>query len=143
MPRRTDGCDSCAEVAASPKEDAMTDDQNQQCHAIIHTAATAAAGVGAGLAQLPMSDSALIVPIQITMIVSLGLVFDVHLTEAAAKGIAMGMVGSYVGRAISQVLVGWIPGFGNALNATTAAGLTEALGWAVANRFDRGEIKGS
>jgi len=121
----------------------MTEDQKTQCHAIIHTAATASAGVAAGLAQIPMSDSALIVPIQITMIVSLGIVFNVHLTEAAAKGIALGMVGTYVGRAVSQVLLGWIPVFGNALNATTAAGLTEAMGWAVANRFDRGEISAS
>ena len=121
----------------------MTNDQKEQCHAVIHTAAVAAGGVGAGLAQLPMSDSALIVPIQITMVVSLGLVFNEHVTEAAAKGIAMGMVGSYVGRAASQILLGWIPGFGNALNAATAAGLTEALGWAVANRFDHGEIKGN
>jgi uncharacterized protein (DUF697 family) len=122
---------------------AMTDDQKQQCHLIIHTAATASAGIAAGLAQVPLSDSALIVPIQITMIVSLGLVFDVHLTEAAAKGIALGMVGTYVGRAVSQVLLGWIPVLGNALNATTAAGLTEAMGWAVANRFEQGEIKTS
>lgn len=121
----------------------MTDDQKQSCHAIIHTASTAAAAVGAGLAQIPMSDSAVLVPIQITMIVSLGLVFDVHLTESAAKGVALGMVGSYVGRAVSQVLIGWIPGVGNLLNATTAAALTEAMGWAVANRFERGELKGS
>lgn len=34
------------------------------------------------------------------------------------------------GRGISQVLVGWIPGYGNAINATTAAAVTEAIGWA-------------
>ena len=33
------------------------------------------------------------------------------------------------------MLVGWIPGFGNAINATTAAGITETLGWTVANQF--------
>lgn len=121
----------------------MTDDQEQKCHVIIHSAATTAAAVGGGLAQLPMSDSLVLVPLQITMIVSLGLVFDVHITDAAAKGIALGMVSMYVGRGLSQVLIGWIPGIGNAVNATTAAGVTEAMGWAVANKFARGEIKGS
>ena len=38
----------------------------------------------------------------------------------------------------SQVLVGWIPGIGNAINATTAAGITEAMGWLLAKEFDEG-----
>ena len=35
----------------------MTDSEKTKCHAIIHSAATAAGAVGAGLAQLPMSDN--------------------------------------------------------------------------------------
>ena len=35
----------------------MTDEENSKCHKIIHTAAVAAGGVGAGLAQLPGSDA--------------------------------------------------------------------------------------
>ena len=118
----------------------MTGDQKEMCHAIIHTAATAAAAVGGGLAQIPLSDSAVLIPLQITMIISLGKVFDLHLTDSAAKGIALGTAGSFVGRALSQILVGWIPGVGNVINATTAAGLTEAIGWAAAEKFSRGEI---
>ena len=110
---------------------------------IIHTASTASGAVGAGLAQLPLTDHAVIVPIQVTMVVSLGKVFEVEITEAAAKGIALGMVGMYVGRAASQVLLGWIPFLGNAINAATAAGLTEAMGWAIAEKFAKGEIKGN
>ncbi|MBQ9492420.1 MAG: hypothetical protein IJR54_01630 [Oscillibacter sp.] len=41
-----------------------------------------------------------------------------------------------VGRGVSQFLLGWIPGVGNVLNAATAAGVTEALGWAIAADFD-------
>jgi uncharacterized protein (DUF697 family) len=119
----------------------MTEDQKQKCHAIIHGASVSAGAVGAGLAQIPLSDHALIVPIQIAMIVGLGKVFNVEITEAAAKGIALGMAGMFVGRAVAQVLIGWIPGVGNATNAATAAGVTEAMGWAVASRFDKGEIK--
>ncbi len=115
----------------------MTPCQEAQCHAIIHTAATAAAGVGAGVAQLPGSDAAVIVPIQIGMVVSLAGVFGVTLTRAAAEATVATQAAVMVGRGVSQFLVGWIPGVGNALNAATAAGVTEAIGWAVARDFAR------
>ena len=82
-----------------------------------------------------MADSALIIPIQIGMIISLGAVFDVHVTESAATGLALGMAGMHIGRTVSQVLVGWIPGVGNLINASTAAGVTEAMGWSIASKF--------
>ena len=34
--------------------------------------------------------------------------------------------------------MGWIPGWGNAVNASTAVGITEAMGWAVAEGFAEG-----
>ena len=120
----------------------MTDDQREKCHFIIHGASVAAAAVGAGLAQLPMSDSALIIPAQIAMVVGLGQVFDQHITESAAKGFVFASIGGLVGRAASQILLGWIPFLGNAINASTAAGITEALGWVVVDKLDKGEIKG-
>ena len=119
----------------------MTDDQNKKCHAIIHAASAAAAGVGASLAQIPGSDNAIITPIQLTMTISLGKVFGITLSESAAKA-AIGSVAAYtVGRTISQFLIGWIPGWGNAINASTAASVTEALGWALANEFDNESLK--
>lgn len=59
----------------------MTISQSVRCHAIIHTASAACAAVGAGLAQAPCSDSLIIAPIQTAMVVSLGQVFGVALTE--------------------------------------------------------------
>lgn len=115
----------------------MSDSQRTKCHALIHGAATACAGAAAGLAQLPGSDNAVIVPIQIGMIMSLGAVFGVDLTETAAKTALGTATASLVGRGISQFLVGWIPGIGNAINASTAAGVTETLGWAIAKDFER------
>lgn len=115
----------------------MTSKQKKECHAIIHTASTAAAGVGAGLAQVPCSDNAVIVPIQLTMVISLGKVFGISLTESAALSALTTAAASTIGRTVSQVLVGWIPGVGNAINASTAAAVTEAAGWAVAKDFDR------
>ena len=114
----------------------MTDAQRARCHTIIHTASVAAAGVGAGLAQVPGSDNSLLTPIQLTMTISLGKVFDIELTETTAKAALGSVAASTIGRAVSQVLIGWIPGLGNAVNATTAAGLTESMGWALAKDFD-------
>lgn len=120
----------------------MTPAQKENCHLIIHGASTAAAGVGAGLAQLPLSDHIVLLPIQVAMVIALAKVFDINLTEAAAKGVIFTGVAATVGRAVSQVLLGWIPVLGNALNAATAAGITEALGWATANGFASGELRG-
>jgi uncharacterized protein (DUF697 family) len=113
----------------------MNDSQENKCHAIIHGTATACAGIAAGLAQIPGSDSALIVPVQMGMIVSLGAVFGIELSESAAKAALATQTATMVGRGLSQWLVGWIPGWGNALNASTAFAVTESIGWAIANNF--------
>ncbi len=105
----------------------MTEEQKMKCHAIIHAVSVAAGGVGAGLAQLPGSDNAVIVPIQITMVISLEKVFERSLTDAGAKAAIGTITASTVGRTLAQVLVGWLPGIRNAINATTVAGITESL----------------
>jgi uncharacterized protein (DUF697 family) len=117
--------------------------QRNKCHAIIHVASTGAAAIGAGLAQIPLADNAVIVPIQITMVMSLGKVFNVNLSKSAAEGAALGATATLVGRTTSQLLLGWIPVLGNVINAATAAAITEAMGWAVAAQFAKGQIKGS
>ena len=116
----------------------LPNDIQTKCHGIIHAASVACGGVGTGLAQIPASDNAVIVPIQITMIVSLGAVFELNITESAAKSIIASAGASIAGRTVSQFLVGWIPGIGNVINTATAAGITEAIGWiAVKNFYDR------
>jgi uncharacterized protein (DUF697 family) len=115
----------------------MNSSQKNKCHAIIHSAASLCAGIGAGLAQVPGSDNLAIVPIQITMIVSLGAVFDIDLSESTAKAVLGSATATMAGRGLSQALVGWIPGIGNAINASTAFGITESIGWSVAKSFAR------
>ena len=115
----------------------MTDSQRSKCHGIIHTASVAAAAAGGGMAQLPGSDAVPITLAQITMIISLGAVFDIPVSKSAAQALRKGLGGAAVGRLASQVLLGWIPGWGNALNASTAAAITEKLGWKAAEKFDR------
>lgn len=115
----------------------MTNSQRSKCHSIIHTASIAAGAVGGGLAQVPGSDNAVITPIQLTMTISLGKVFGVDLGESAAKSAVSSASAALIGRTISQVLIGWIPGLGNAINAGTAITVTEAIGWVIANEFSR------
>lgn len=119
----------------------MTNNQNAKCHAIIHAASTAAAAVGSGLAQIPGSDNGPLVAIQATMVISIGQVFDVNLKETGARAFLSTrlshMVGKHAARFAAQVLVGWIPWIGNVVNAATAAGITEAIGWIVVKEFDK------
>lgn len=103
--------------------------RNQKIHGIIHTASGAAAAVGAGLAQVPGSDAPVLAGIQTTMIVAIGHEYGVPVTKAAAADLLLTFTATMVGRGISQLLIGWVPGLGNVINATTAAGLTEAVGW--------------
>jgi len=63
----------------------LTNEQEAKCHGIIHGASLLAAAAGSGLAQLPGSDNAVIVPIQVTMTVALGQIFGVSLAESAAR----------------------------------------------------------
>ncbi|MBZ4671358.1 MAG: hypothetical protein PWQ76_296 [Clostridiales bacterium] len=113
-------------------------DKLKKCNKIIHAASVACGGVGTGLAQIPSSDNAVIVPIQIGMIISLGNVFELNITESVAKSIIASAGATIAGRTISQFLVGWIPVIGNVINTATAAGITEAIGWiAVKNFYER------
>ena len=115
----------------------MTSRQRDLCNGIIHSFSAAAAAAGAGLAQLPTSDNSLIAPIQLTMAVALGEVFGITLDESAAKAVVASATAATVGRTLSQILIGWIPGLGNIINATTAATITEAIGWIMAEDFER------
>lgn len=99
-------------------------------HAIIHSATVACAGVGGGLAQIPGADAPVLMSLQAGMIVGIAAQYDVSLGKAAAADLVMTFAAAMAGRGISQVLVGWVPGFGNAINAATAAAVTEAIGWA-------------
>jgi uncharacterized protein (DUF697 family) len=104
--------------------------RSKKIHAIIHGAAALCAGVGGGLAQLPGSDSVAIVPLQASMITAIAIQHGVVLSEAAAADMVLTFAATQGGRLLSQVLIGWIPGYGNVINASTAAALTEAIGWA-------------
>lgn len=77
----------------------------------------------------------MIVPIQFGMVVALAGVFGVTLTRTAAEFAIATKAAIMIGRGVSQLLVGWMPGISNACNAAIAAGVKEAIGWAVARDF--------
>jgi uncharacterized protein (DUF697 family) len=108
-------------------------------HGIIHGASAACAAIGGGLAQLPGSDNAVITPIQLAMITAIAAAHGTTIDKAAAAGVLASATAGLIGRTISQVLIGWIPLVGNAINAATAAAVTEAVGWSADAFFDKGE----
>ncbi len=110
----------------------------KKIHALIHAAAAASAAAGGGLAQVPGSDAAVITPIQVAMIVAIGAEHGTPIGKSAAAGLILSLSAAAVGRGLSQCLLGWVPGLGNAVNAITAAALTEAIGWAADAYFAEG-----
>ncbi|MCC6806130.1 MAG: hypothetical protein IT381_01795 [Deltaproteobacteria bacterium] len=104
--------------------------KNAKVHGVIHTATLSCGGVGAGLAQLPMADTVPITTIQLGMINAIALIHGRPLSDVAATSMLGTFTASMFGRSISQWLVGWIPGWGNTVNAATAATITQAMGWA-------------
>jgi len=117
----------------TPRETMKSEGTVAKAHIIIHGAATAAAAVGGGLAQIPASGSLVITPIQISMIIALGSLHGKALNKSSALAVLAVAYGPVVGRTVSQLLIGWIPGVGNAINAATAFVVTESIGWAAHN----------
>lgn len=117
----------------------MPKELEKKCHMTIHTATVAAAAAGA--VPIPMSDAIPITAAQITMIISLGKIFGITLSQSAAKSIASVAVTQQAGRAIFTNIMKSFPGggivLGGFIGAATAAALTEALGWIVADDFYR------
>ncbi len=75
------------------------------------------------------------------MAIVLGNIFDLQISDTVARGMIMtalaSMIGPVAARTISQILIGWIPGVRNTVNAATAAGITEAVGWILVGEFDK------
>lgn len=114
-------------------EQLMTKDQIAKCNVAIHTASIACAAAGA--IPIPVADAVPITAAQITMVMALGKIFDVKITESAAKGVIGAAASTFVGRNLVKLIpvVGW------GISAGVAAGVTEAIGWTIAVDFSRNE----
>lgn len=89
-----------------------------------------AAGVGAGLAPLPGSDTPILVTLQTALILSLADKAGIPLTRAAAAQLALPFAATIIGRTVCSLLLGWIPLLGSFANAFTAFLVTWYLGQA-------------
>ena len=115
----------------------MPKELKKRCQLVIHSATAASAAAGA--IPIPMSDAIPITAAQIGMIIALGKEFDITLSDAAAKSILGVGVTQQAGRAVASNLLKAVPGVGTVvggfIGASTAAALTEALGWVIADDF--------
>ena len=111
-------------------------EKNGKAKAIITTAVTAAAAAGA--IPIPLSDAAVLIPIQITMIASLAGLYG--LRQEAIKQSALPFVAKLVGIFAASSILKLIPGLGSAVNATVAGTLTAAMGMFVKSNFEETAI---
>lgn len=109
-------------------------DRDRRCATIIH-GASAAAGAAAAAAIVPGSDAVAIAPVQVGMITALADEFDVHWTDAAVKSTLYASLGTIVGKGGANLVLRWVPVYGNLIRAVVAASVTEALGWAVVQKL--------
>ena len=123
-----------AQKAFAAAQKASVDLKKKAAHRVVIGAAAVAAAAGAS--PIPFSDAALLVPIQIGMLAAISASFGVELSKAFFRTLVAAMAGTtgatFAGRAIVSNLLKFIPGVGSvaggAISATTAAGLTTALG---------------
>lgn len=116
-------------VIAQKKAEAarlMSSEQFKKISIAIHIAAAASATAGA--IPIPLVDAAPITAIQISMVISLGKIFNRKISEAAAKGLISAVAATFIGRN----LVKTIPVLGWGVSAAVAGCVTEAVGWTIA-----------
>ncbi|MDT2669687.1 hypothetical protein [Enterococcus dongliensis] len=113
----------------------MNNVQRKKAHLIIHSASTAAAIVGAGMAQFPVPDATVLLPIQTAMVISLGKIFHMKLEEGVAKSLATQFLAQKAGQMTTRFLIGKLPIAGSVINGSTAAAITESYGWIIAKEF--------
>lgn len=107
------------------------DKKASRAHAIIHGAATTAAGIASN--PIPFSDAVLITPIQVYMIAHLAVLYN--MSDDMAKKLYLPLIARAVGTITASSLLKFFPGLGNMVNAGVAFTLTEALGWTVQKKL--------
>lgn len=95
--------------------------------------AVAAAGIGAS--PIPVSDAALLTPLQITMATNIIHIYGMESFASISKAMIGNIVISNLGKAFAGGLLKLIPGvgtlIGGAINAAVASLITSALGFAI------------
>lgn len=111
------------------------DEHREKATRVIHYAATAAGAVGF-LSPLPGADAVLISPIQAALVLKLTSVYGQRPRSAALKAAGYAALGQVTGKGVSRVAAALMPGIGSFVRAGVAAGVTEAIGWAVVENLE-------
>lgn len=104
---------------------------------IIHGAALAA-GAAAAASVIPGSDAMAIMPIQVAMVTAVSREYGVPVSAGVIKSTVYASLGSIVGKAGAGILLRWTPIAGNAVRASVAFGVTQALGRLLLERLESG-----
>ena len=107
----------------------MNERQFSKCKTIIRSS-TFSNGVVV-LSRVPFLDTITITTTQITMVLRLGKVFDINVTEVHAKELIIQLATTYLGRNFLKS----IPIIGSMSSAIVAAYITEVIGWTAAVKF--------
>jgi uncharacterized protein (DUF697 family) len=115
----------------------MTDEEKNQCHAIIHSHAAAAAACNA--IPIPGAGIAADMVTMTSMCMSLCAVFGGNITQEAAKGLAITAIKNTALkqpiRTLAKELSKLMPGLGQVVAPTIAVVMLEAAGWLLANEL--------
>lgn len=110
--------------------------RKNKAKAIIHGTATEASVVGLATAQIP-GDRIVIGGVQILMMIEIAALFGVSLSKSAAQGLFGSYIASMVGVEMANQGLKYIPGLGNLINGTVAFSITEIIGWATYDYYER------
>jgi len=112
----------------------MTSEQEKKCHAIIHTAAVAAAG--GNVLPVPGLGVAADIVAMTTMTMSLASVFGGSITEEVAKGVAITAMKRTILKqpikTITKEISKFVPFLGQVVAPTISLAMIEAAGWNIA-----------
>lgn len=110
--------------------------RNQEAHRIIkHYSAYCASAVA--LNFVPMSDSLVLIPFQITMIKKLGDLYGISLSESVINGLIQSIGMSFAGRFVCSTILSFFPVFKNLVGPPLAFSLTYGMGKIVKELFSQ------
>lgn len=92
-------------------------------------ATSAAASAAAGLNPVPLSDSLVLLPIQMGMAAGLAKTYGFPALGSASTALLKAQIMSMLGKQMAASLIKLIPGVGNIINGAVAGGLTAGLGY--------------
>lgn len=100
---------------------------------------TAVVAFGAGYSPLPMSDAAVLIPIQITMFARITNVYGINMTQGMIASIASSLLGvagaTFAGRAIVANILKFIPGVGTIGGGTISGATASILTWGLGRTY--------